>query len=220
MATRTLIRWSGLALMLAGVIQASTAFLHPDYTAPGAVFSPLWGLVGLAAAFSYLLMVFGLIGLHLRQAERAGGLGLIGFILALLDTALLVGIHIDKTFFLPYVIQQTPALQTMGDFIAGPPAVLKGYPPIIVLSLVLYLVGYILTGLAIMRADVLPRWAGLLLVIGTAMSLGMLMRLFIVDVAGVVLFGIAIAWLGFGLWSEKSAMVFQPESAGESAQGS
>jgi hypothetical protein len=52
----------------------------------------------------------------------------------------------------------------------------------------------------------LPRWAGVLLVIGTAMSLGMLIRLFIVDVAGVVLFGIAIAWLGYALWADKSAL--------------
>jgi hypothetical protein len=54
----------------------------------------------------------------------------------------------------------------------------------------------------------------LLLVIGTTMSLGMLIRLFIVDVAGVVLFGIAIAWLGYALWAEKGAMI-QPESAVE-----
>jgi hypothetical protein len=55
----------------------------------------------------------------------------------------------------------------------------------------------------------------LLLVIGTAMSLGMLIRLFIVDVAGVVLFGIAIAWLGYALWAEKGAMIVQPEIAVE-----
>jgi hypothetical protein len=120
MATRTLIRWSGLALVLAGVIQAGTAFLHPDYTKPGAVFSPLWAPVGLAASLSYLLMVFGLLGIHLRQAEKAGALGLIGFIVALFDTALLVGIHIDKTFFLPYTLQQQPTLKTMADFIATP----------------------------------------------------------------------------------------------------
>jgi len=35
--------------------------------------------------------VFGLVGLHIRQAKKAGWLGLIGFIVALLHSVLLVG---------------------------------------------------------------------------------------------------------------------------------
>jgi hypothetical protein len=67
-----------------------------------------------------------------------------------------------------------------------------------------YLLGGVLFGVATFRAGVLPRWAAGLLVVGTLLPvLGSSLvphpfdRIFAVPV------GLALAWLGYALWSER-----------------
>src|SRR5919206_368246 len=69
-----------------------------------------------------------------------------------------------------------------------------------------YLLGGVLFGVATFRARVLPRWAAGLLVVGTLLPiLGSSLvphpfdRIFAVPV------GLALAWLGYALWSERSS---------------
>jgi hypothetical protein len=83
-------------------------------------------------------------------------------------------------------------------------------PAFIVAMLVLgYILGYILFGVASMRAGVLPRWAGLMLIIGSSFFLisetglvgGTLSH--VIVTVGDVMFGLGLAWMGYTLWSEK-----------------
>jgi lysylphosphatidylglycerol synthetase-like protein (DUF2156 family) len=126
MAIRKLIRWSGMALLLGGVSAIMAALFHPNNYALNAVLDPFWKPAHVAEGLTELLLVLGLVGLYLRQAERTGLLGLIGFILALFGSAALLNVALlDEVYFLPFIAAQQAAPKSAFDVIdpAGPLAV-------------------------------------------------------------------------------------------------
>jgi hypothetical protein len=69
-------------------------------------------------------------------------------------------------------------------------------------------------GIATMRAGVLPRWAGLLLIIGTVLDLAVLVGApaeLIVKLGDAVIDAAKI-WIVYALWTYKDAIVMQPKS--------
>jgi hypothetical protein len=82
----------------------------------------------------------------------------------------------------------------------------------------MYLLGGVLLGIATFRAGILPRWAGGALVLGTVapLALSVLPHEFLRTAA--VPFGLALAWLGYALWSERRAEVSAPLPRRSSAQ--
>ena len=200
MSSANLIRWSGLISILAGVLYAIAALLHPVGEDLASVTSPNWVPAHFVYWVSAILMQLGLVGLYARQAEKTGWLGLAGFVLAFIGTALVLSIFFLVTAAVPLIAADAPAIfdQAMAS------------PAFIVVMLVLeYIVGYILFGVATMRAGVLPRWAGLMLIIGSSFFLiseaGLFERTLshVIVTVGDVVFGLGFAWMGYALWSEK-----------------
>jgi hypothetical protein len=72
MSGANLIRWSGLISLLAGVLYALAAFLHPVGEDLAAINSPKWVPAHLVYWVSVILMQLGLVGLYARQVEKAG----------------------------------------------------------------------------------------------------------------------------------------------------
>jgi hypothetical protein len=72
------------------------------------------------------------------------------------------------------------------------------------ISSVLYLVGGVLFGIATLRAGVLPRWAGGALAVGTVapLALSLVLPHEFIRLAAVPV-GIALAVLGYALWSDR-----------------
>jgi hypothetical protein len=69
----------------------------------------------------------------------------------------------------------------------------------------LYILGGLLFGIATFRARILPRWAGVLLALGTAMGpLAAFLPLELQPKVAVPV-GLALIWLGYALWSEQRA---------------
>ena len=81
MINQNYIRWSGLVLLIAGILYIPGVF-HPPDTPEGVLF-PAWITVHLGFFIHHLLLVFGLIGLYFFIAEKSGRLGLIAFIMTL-----------------------------------------------------------------------------------------------------------------------------------------
>ena len=209
MSPAKLIRWSGLISLLAGVLYALGAFLHPVGEDLAAVTSPKWVPAHLVYWVSVILMQLGLVGLYARQVEKAGWLGLAGFVLAFIGTGFVESILIMVSTIMPLIGAEAP---TIFDQAMTPPAFLL---PVFIGG---FGVGYILFGAATMRAGVLPRWSGLLLIIGVSFFMISEGPLFdrtlshVIATIGDVVFGLGLAWAGYALWSSRRLVA--PGSSG------
>ncbi len=78
----TLIRWGGLAAILAGALRVAASFWPSSD--PNVALELLYLLID-------LLILLGILGVYGFVGERAGVVGLIGFLLAVIGTAVLTG---------------------------------------------------------------------------------------------------------------------------------
>ena len=195
-----LIQWSGVALFLGGALWAITSIFHPNNYDPNATGSRFWKPAIGGQAWSYLLLVLGLVGLHIQQAETAGVLGLVGFILALFGSALTFATNLNMAYLLPPLNAQQPTPRTVTELV-GPSGPLRWLSLLTATYLITFVPGYILMGIAVVNAGVLPAWAGWLLIIGMVVSnVGAFFRpIFILRNIGGVVFGVGLAWLGIAL---------------------
>jgi hypothetical protein len=212
LVSASLIRWSGLALLVAGLLSAGVVPFHPSDADPGGVLSPLWLPIHLLFALAFVLSLFGLVGLHLRQADKAGVLGLVGFVLTFAASAVLVGVLIIlEAYILPAIAASEAApklLDSAGPLFGG------GLGQLILIVSSVMALGSILLGAAIIRAGVLPRWAGVLLIAGAPLAAFWPPLPQIAGTIGIILFGLGYAWLGYALVMQKKgetvALPLQP----------
>ena len=139
-----------------------------------------------------VLILFGLFGLYASQSEATGTLGLVGFLIAFLGTALAAGAGWDQAFIAPRIAELEPGLLGMPNL---------AFP----LSFAIFAVGWLLFGIATLRAGVYPRVAAILLIVGAVLTFVS----FLFPASGLVL-GIGVAWLGFVLFTGGSAPAEQP----------
>lgn len=126
-----------------------------------------------------MLLQLGPIGLYARQPEAAGVLGLVSFLMAFIGTGSTLGVNFVDTFVMPTLAVEAPGLLE-----AGPTEVYGfGFIP----AALLLVVGWLLFGLATLRARVYPREAAILLIVGPVLLPLPL------PVVGIV-FGVAVAW--------------------------
>jgi hypothetical protein len=195
-----LIQSSGISLFLGGVLWAVTSILHPNNHTPYATESRLWKPAIGGQALAYLLLVLGVVGLHSQQVGSAGVLGFVGFVLALFGSAITFAINLNMTYLLPSLNAQQPTPKTVTELI-GPTGPLKWLSLLTGSYLITFVPGFILLGVAVLRADALPVFAGWLLIIGMVISnIGAAFRpIFILRKIGGIGFGIGLAWLGIVL---------------------
>ncbi len=218
MKTSNLIRRSGLALMIGGILGAVSLVIHPLGETASYVASSLWVPAHLLGFVATIPLTFGLIGLYARGAEETGRLGLLGFALALVGSIML-GTELlwIEAIIYPFLVADAPALF---DALRSSPAYL--IPDL--LSFLLFLGGWIIFGVAMVHAAVFPRWGvwlPIMAVIPTILILGLAV-LVLSGVAtvsglsgpgpapGIVIFNIVgillnlsfVGW-GYALWSQQ-----------------
>ena len=160
------IRWGAIGFVLSGLV---------------------WFVLGLSALLGYLqaipgredvvlflvahlLFAVGLVGLHALQKDSYGLMGRAGF----------------------YIALAAVAARALGAlvFLAGSVALeWISFPGTLGM-----LVGFVLYGIATMRAKVLPRWYGLVLVVALPLTLPL-------ATYGTTLFGLILLVLGYALWA-------------------
>ena len=196
MPSTNLIRLGGLAAILSG---ASLIVAELLYLVVGVgttitaemVSSPLYIFQSLLFLLGGVLLIGGLVAFYASQSENLGTLGLAGFLIAVVGTALAVGSFYGLIFVVPAVAQAAPELLN-----AGPPTVV-----IIgeVASFGLLAVGWLLLGLAVLlrRPPGYPRPLAVLLMVGAVLA-------FFPVSFSTVPFGAAVAWLGLRLLSGRA----------------
>lgn len=212
-----LIRGAGLAAMVAGVIFAAIQPIHPpDVVA--SVTTGAWAIITPLKTVMCLLLLLGIAGIYARQVKEAGWLGLAGFLLFSLGWALTTAFVFAETFVMPPLASVAPEFVDSFLGVAGGRASavdLGAIPTLFALAGILYMLGGLLFGIATFRAGILPRWAaGLLAVTAALTPLAALLPHAIQRLAAVPM-GLALAFLGYALWSERRENV----SAFVSGQG-
>ena len=195
MASSNLIRLGGLAAVVAGallliadlwnllleiIIGGSGNFSEFAVTTSYTVMSAMY-LLGV------LLLLVALVGLYARQSEVAGTLGLVGFLAALVGTGLLAGMMWAMTFVAPSAAIEAPTFLDAEE-VAGP--LDMGF----MLSGIAVAVGWVLFGVATLRARIFPRKATIVLIIGALLTVLPLP-------ATTLVIDVAVAWLGLSLLS-------------------
>jgi hypothetical protein len=202
-----LIRWAGLPAMGAGILYIVIQAIHP-LDVISSVTTAQWATVHYLSIAMDLLGLLAVAGIYARQVEKTGCLGLAGFLLFSLFWALSLAFHFIEAFVSPVVATVAPTFVEglLGIVTSAPSEINLGALPVVymLVGIAGYLLGGLLFGIATFRAGILPRWAGGLLALGTILPLlGSALvphpfdRIFAVPV------GLAVAWLGYALWSER-----------------
>jgi len=210
-----LIRWTGVAAMAAGITFAAIQPIHPT-DALSSVNTTAWAIITPLKTVMCLFFLLGMTGLYARQVNKAGWLGLAGYLLFSLSWAVNLVYIFAEAFILPPLAAVAPnfvqdvfiGVITQGATTAN----LGALPTIFALNGIFYLLGGLLFGLATIRAGILSRWAaGLLAVTATLTPLAALFPHEIQRFAGIPV-GIAVAWLGYALWSERRTQAAEEHS--------
>ena len=215
MSPSTLFRSSGVALLLGSLLglawTAMSALILPINNLDQYASLPFL-LTSLVILFASMAIIAGLVGMYARQAISAGWLGFAGFILIFFGMLVVgVGFGLISATVIPWLTTHAPNL------LAGElPPLLNVF---IIVAILMVVVGTIPLGVATMRAGILPRWAGLLLIISgiaglvVIAPLSALVRNILAGVSAVTFF-LGLAWIGYALWSERERTVEEvPDSA-------
>ena len=182
----TAVRASGLVLVVGAALVGIAIVLVSFEPVVNQPFSPG---VSLLFLLSSILLLMTLPAMYAKQADSAGWLGLVGH--ALLQTGVLLLVVLASTPILYPSLNPAPSENIVLFFLA-----------------VAFTFGLLLTGIATIRADIFPRWAGILLL---AATVGFFFDFFVAEflpplvgqigsaILGILL-AIALAGIGLALW--------------------
>jgi hypothetical protein len=200
-ANERLLRWCGMALVVAGPLLVAASLLHPSRETAATIIASESRLVAAHVLFTLygVLVMLGLPGLYAAHRAGMGRLGLTGFLVAMLGTYL-IAVTGYFGFMAPVLAREAPA--TLDTTIQ--------YPPVVVSSgvaAITFIVGYALFGIAMIRTATLPRLSGVLVAVGGPMhllSFGISQlvstAVWVVAVIGAASLGSGLAWAGYRLW--------------------
>jgi len=213
-----LIRWTGLSAIVAGIIFAGIQPIHPPDVL-SSVTTGTWAIITPLKTAMCLLFLLGWTGLYARQVKEAGWLALAGFLLLSLSWALQTAFVFAETFIVPLLATTAP------KFVDGYLGIAAGHasevnlgalPALYSLVGIGYILGGILFGIATLRAGILSRWAAGLLAVASVLpvafvlpSVATLIPPNIQHLAAMPV-GVAVAWLGYALLTERRAQASEP----------
>jgi len=208
-----LMRLAGVSAMLAGLCFIIVGMFHPE-NVPSSVTTTAWVNVHIVATALGFFGLLGMAGLYARQVEKSGWLALAGWLLLSVWFVLITGFSFVEAFILPHLATEAPAFveSLLGMFTGIPSTVDLGVLPMLWnVSGPMFILGPLLFGIATFRAGVLPRWAGGLLIIAAILiPVGGMFPLEYQAKIAMIPIGLAMAWLGYALVSERQEKASKP----------
>ena len=217
MKTSELIRWSGLVLILGLALLVISAVIHPLGESGSFVLQPLWVPAHLFGSLGAQLILFGFIGLYARHAEKMGRLGLGAFILTTVGLILTAGdLFWDQVIIHPIITVQAPAIDGRNGVLNGPIYGSASYLFTSALIGFAWIIGFLLFGIAALRARIPPRWGSWLIILSVILFFLTVPFILIIapttqgaggGIVALIIFSIPLSIglgrLGYTLWSEK-----------------
>jgi hypothetical protein len=196
MSLRQGLRWGGWWIILAAILMNGMNIL---------VYAGFHNAAIQAAyGMGFTGMILACTIIHIAQAQRAGILGLIAYLVSLLSLA-----YSNVVTFL--ILAELWGIEGVHE------AFLGIWHPVMRMAVYSIFLGLILLGISIARAGVLPRWSGILLALGVALQLpaqyamelaGPLFFLF--TIGGSLLCGAGLIWIGWALYSGRALAEDEP----------
>ncbi|MEE9514200.1 MAG: hypothetical protein V3V46_08980 [Anaerolineales bacterium] len=160
-----------------------------------------WSWINSLGVLGALAGLLGQAGIFMIQITSINWYASVGFYVAVAGTTLLVGTMLWETALWPILQKHDEALL---DF-QGPIYSSKVFLRFFVVSGLIFGAGYVLVGIGIVQAGVLPPTAGIMLAIGApTFGLGMMFGKYQVYVrsVGVTLMSIGLIWLALAMVSQ------------------
>jgi hypothetical protein len=211
-STTTLTRAAGLAAVAGGLLFIGVQINHSplDVTL---VTTTEWAVRSTAKALFAVLSLIGITGMYLRQVRLTGVLGLLGYLLFGAGFLVILSIEAVGVGVLPALAHAEPGYvndvlaAATGGIAAGDVGLLQ---PLSLVGSLTYLAGGLLFGIALVRADVLARWAAALLAAGALAPIAILVLPQINERLFAVPTGVALIGLGYSLWREQPTAADRP----------
>ncbi len=196
--SRSFISATGLSLLIAGSLYVAVQLIHPLDTVAN-VSSSQWLVVHLLSLVMDTAAIIGLIGIIALLGERLGLVSKLGLGLYGLFWFLTFGFHFAEAFILPAIVGNLPEfVATWQGLVTGESgsANIGHIAAVYGITGISYILGGIIAGIAVAKSHLLPKWSGVLLTTGSALTLlGAIIphpadRIMAIPVA------VALAWIG------------------------
>jgi hypothetical protein len=215
----TLTRSAGVAAVAAGLIFIGVQINHPHLDADSIATSEVVFRNSLKVLMAGLALV-GITGMYLRQVKEIGVLGLIGYLLFGVGYLVIMCTSYVAAYVLPSIAQTDRSyVNDVIEVATGGTATgdIGALQNVILFQSFAYLVGGLVFGIALYRANVLARWAAALLAVGgvVTVALSVMPDAFYRLLA--LPNGLAMVALGYSLWLSVRTDTRNPTTAVDGA---
>ena len=217
--TTKLARAAGLSAVAGGLLFLAVQFKHPILDATFASTTE-YAVRETMKIFMAVLSLIGITGIYLRQVRQTGVLGLIGYLVLGVGYLTIMSVQVIGVFVLPDLSASQPGYVNDVFAVATSDTPIGDVGGVQTLTYVAitYIVGGIIFGIALFRANILARWAAALMSVGAVATVAtfvvpeLIQRLFALPV------GVALIGLGYSLWREQRTPTAQPLPSPASSQ--
>ena len=218
--TTTLTRAAGLSAVVGGLLFIAVQINHPLLNASFTTTTE-YAVRETMKIFMAVFSLIGITGIYLRQVRQTGVLGLIGYVVLGLGYFAIFSVQVVGVFVLPTLAASEPGF--VNDVLAvatssTPSSDIGPLQTLIQGGGFAYVAGGVIFGIALFRADILPRWTAMLLSVGAVAILAtsqlpeLTQRLFAIPVS------VALVGLGYSLWREQRPRSTRPMADPVSSQ--
>jgi hypothetical protein len=218
--TTKLTRAAGLSAVVGGLLFIAVQINHPLLDATFTTTTE-YAVRETMKIFMAVFSLIGITGIYLRQVTQTGVPGLIGYVVLGVGYLAIFSTQVVGVFVLPTLAGSEPGF--VNDVLAvatnrTPSGDIGPLQIFIQGGGFAYVAGGIIFGIALFRANVLARWAAILLSVGavailtTSMLPELTQRLFAIPVS------VALIGLGFSLWREQRLQKTRPMASPASSQ--
>jgi len=200
--TTQLTRAAGISAIVAGLLFIGVQINHPPVDLAFVSTAEFAVRQSMKIGFSVLALI-GITGMYLPQVKKAGVLGLIGYLILGAGFLAMLTLEVAGLVILPAIAHSAPAYVSdvltvaLGGKAAGDIGLMTSFS---LLNGITYMAGGLVFGIALFRANVLARWASIMLAVATPLSILIPFLPFINQRLFAVPTGLALIALGSSLW--------------------
>jgi hypothetical protein len=213
--TTTLTRAAGLSAVAAGLLFIAVQINHPVVDL-ALVSTTEWKVRQTTKVVMAALSLAGITGIYLRQVKQTGVLGLLGYLTFALGYLIMLSTEVIGLVVIPSIAHSAPGYVSdvlavaTGGHAAGDIGLIQ---PLSAAGGFTFIGGGLLFGIALFRANILARWAAVVLAAGSVATIAIPLlpqinqRLFAIPT------GVALIGLGYSLWREQRTAAARPVSS-------